>query len=123
MGVHSLAEFPLTPAPHSKQEPTKRPLSFSEAGSWMRSLLRIDHSDKSPKFTSHSLKATMLSYAAKRGCTFEDRLSLGYHTQPLRVALTYSRDGASRPLRVLMEILREIRAKQFMPDDSRSGRF
>ena len=38
------------------------------------------------------------------------------------MALVYSRDGASRPLRVLETLLREIRLKRFDPNDTRSGR-
>ena len=60
---------------------------------------------------------TCLSFAAKRGCSFEDRLSLGYHTHSLKMALVYSRDGASRPLRVLESVLKEIRLKAFDPNE------
>ena len=52
---------------------------------------------------------TMLSMLAKRGSSFEDRLVLGYHTQGLKMALTYSRDAASRPLQILCGVLNEIR--------------
>ena len=85
LGIHDLKVFPLT-APDSMQEPTERPLSSSEAGSWMRALLSIDGTNKQVRFSSHSLKATCLSFAAKRGCSFEDRLSLGYHTHSLKMA-------------------------------------
>ena len=122
LGMHDLTVYPVMPAPDSSHMPTVRPLSSTEAGSWMRDLLKVDSSNKQLKVTSHSLKATCLSYAAKRGCSFEDRLSLGYHTHNLKMALCYSRDGAARPLRVLEQILREIREKVFNPDDTRSGR-
>eukprot|EP00435_Cladocopium_sp_Y103_P006727 s5228_g2.t1 len=122
LGIHDMKQFPLMPAPDPQQIPTVRPLSSTEAGSWMRDLLQINHDDKSVRFSSHSLKSTCLSYAAKRGCSFEDRLSLGYHTQHLKMALVYSRDGSSRPLRVLESILKEIRTKVFNPNDTRSGR-
>jgi hypothetical protein len=122
LGIHELSEFPLMPSPNAQREATVRPLSTSEAGSWMRDLLQVDNADKSQRFSSHSLKATCLSFAAKRGCSFEDRLSLGYHTHSLKMALVYSRDGASRPLRVLETLLREIRLKRFDPNDTRSGR-
>ena len=110
------------PAPNSAQEPTERPLSSTEAGSWMRALLKVDCTNKTVRYSSHSLKATCLSYAAKRGLSFEDRLSFGYHTQSLKMALMYSRDGASRPLRVLDGLLKEIRNRHFNPNDTRSGR-
>ena len=38
------------------------------------------------------------------------------------MTLSYSRDAASRPLRVLERVLREIRVGTFDPDSSRSGR-
>ena len=122
LGIHDLQNFPLMPAPNSDHEPTERPLSSTEAGSWMRALLKVDCANKAVRYSSHSLKATCLSYAAKRGLSFEDRLSLGYHTQNLKMALVYSRDGASRPLRVLEALLKEIRNKTFNPNDTRSGR-
>lgn len=110
------------PSPDKHLSPTCRPLSATEAGNWMRELLEIKLSSKEIRISSHSLKATMLSYVAKRGCSFEDRLSLGYHTQPIKMALVYSRDGASRPLRVFCHVLMEIRQNIFNPNDTRSGR-
>ena len=54
--------------------------------------------------------------------TFEDRLALGYHSSGLRMALTYSRDGASRPLAILCAVLRETRHGVYKPDETRSVR-
>jgi hypothetical protein len=59
---------------------------------------------------------------AKRGVNFEDRLVLGYHTNKLRMAMTYSRDSAARPLAILAQVLQEIRDGVFDPDSTRSGR-
>ena len=39
-----------------------------------------------------------------------------------KMTLSYSPDAASRPLRVLEKLLREIRVGIFDPDSSRSGR-
>ena len=61
------------------------------------------------RLTSHSCKCTCLSYLAKRGAGYEDRLVLGYHSNKLRMTLTYSRDAAARPLALLALVLREIR--------------
>ena len=74
------------------------------------------------KLTSHSCKCTCLSFMAKRGVNFEDRLVLGYHTNKLRMAMTYSRDSAARPLAILSQVLMEIREGTFDPDCTRSGR-
>lgn len=123
LGVHNLATYPLMPAPDSQGMPTVRPLQSSEAGAWLRSL--IDEQEKTGgkfQFTSHSFKCTCLSFCARRGIAFDDRLALGYHTQHVKMALAYSRDGASRPLAVLMKVLKEIRLGMFDPNDTRSGR-
>ena len=37
------------------------------------------------------MKATMLSYAAKRGYSHQDRLSLGHHVHPYQMADVYAR--------------------------------
>ena len=123
MKILDLSSYPLMPAPSQDGMPTVRALTASEAGKWMRLLLGNPQSeDVAVKLTSHSFKATRLSMLSKRGCSFEDRLALGYHTSGLRIALSYSRDGASRPLAILCAVLREIRHGVYGPDETRSGR-
>ena len=123
MKIVDLSTYPLMPAPSQDGTPTVRALSTPEAGRWMRLLLGKPQSeDVTVKLSSHSFKATCLSMLAKRGCSFEDRLALGYHTGGLRMALTYSRDGASRPLAILCSVLREVRHGVYRPDETRSGR-
>ena len=123
MGIESFELFPLMPAPNEEGSPTVRPLSTSEAGGWMCHILgKYAGTDIGVRYASHSLKATTLSFCAKRGIGFEDRLCLGYHAGPLKMALTYSRDGASRPLAVLTGVLDEIKRGIFHPDSTRSGR-
>ena len=123
LDIEDLTQYPLMPAPSASGEPTVRALTTSEAGQWLRMLLRNPQvADPTLKITSHSLKSTCLSYLAKRGVGFEDRLALGYHTSSIRMALTYSRDGASRPLAVLCAMLQEIRHGIYKPDVTRSGR-
>ena len=122
MDVCDLSKFPVMPAPDREGVATVRPLNTSEASKWLNMILeRFGHIDCT--YTSHSLKATCLSFAAKMGCNFEDRLALGYHTNPLRIALRYSRDASARPLRVLESCLAKIRNGEFRPDETRSGRF
>ena len=110
-----------------KGVPSVRPLSTAEAAKWLQLILMQQSAKMSVqpplKYTTHSFKATCLSFLAKFGAAFEDRLALGYHTDQVRMALRYSRDGASRPLRVLEECIHEIRAGRFLPDETRSGRF
>ena len=127
LDIDDLSVFPLMPAPDEGGTPTIRPLSTSEAGKWLHVILMQQVSKtavQSPlQYTSHSFKATCLSYLAMFGCSFEDRLALGYHTDQVRMSLRYSRDGASRPLRVLEECIRAVREGRFFPDETRSGRF
>ena len=127
LGIDDLATFPLMPAPDEMGQATVRPLNTKEACGWLHLLLRqkVDTLGMSEplKYTSHSFKATTLSHLAKYGCSFEDRLALGYHVDQLRMALRYSRDGASRPLRMLETCLADIRNGRFQPDETRSGRF
>ena len=127
LGIEDLNEFPLMPAPCEQGTATVRPLSTQEAGKWLMLLLSQNGVEsklaKPLHYTSHSFKATTLSYLAKYGCSFEDRLALGYHVDQVRMALRYSRDGASRPLRVLESCLADIRSGRFRPDETRSGRF
>ena len=71
---------------------------------------------------AHSLKHTLLSFAAKRGLSPHDRKLLGYHLDKSEVSLaTYSRDMLSDPLRQLGVLLLEIQHGTFQPDNTRSG--
>ena len=76
----------------------------------------------SPSLRSHSLKHTLLSFAAKRGFDPHIRKLLGYHLDRQEVTLaTYSRDLLAEPLRQLKSMLHEIQAGTFKPDSTRSG--
>ena len=71
---------------------------------------------------AHSLKHTLLSFAAKRGLPPHVRKLLGYHLDRSEVSLaTYSRDMLSDPLRQLSVLLLEIQHGTFQPDNTRSG--
>ena len=120
--INNLSVYPLMPAPDSVLEPTRRPISTAEAKRWIHHLLGPELVKPGAKLTSHSCKCTCLSFMAKRGVNFEDRLVLGYHTNKLRMAMTYSRDSAARPLAILAQVLTEIREGTFDPDCTRSGR-
>ena len=109
LGIEDLRSFPLMPAPQEDLTPSVRPLMTCEASKWL-SLVLCEHFENSGgpeplQYTSHSFKATCLSYLAKMGRGFNDRLALGYHVGQVSMALRYSRDGASRPLRVLEDFL------------------
>ena len=119
--INDLRQFPLMPSPDRNLEPTRRPISTQEAKLWIHHLLG-DEVSAGSKLTSHSCKCTCLSFLAKRGAPIEDRLTLGYHSNKVRMALTYSRDSAARPLALLSHVLWEIRTGVFEPDNTRSGR-
>ena len=119
--IENMGKFPLMPAPNISLEATRRPVSTHEAKLWIGHLLCLEDAGKA-KLTSHSCKCTCLSFLAKRGASIEDRLVLGYHSNKMRMALTYSRDSIARPLALLSHVLMEIRTGVFEPDNSRSGR-
>ena len=113
----------VMPAPDQFGNPCARPLESCEAGAWLRKLLKgTSEVDSDERISSHSCKATILSYAAKRGIDVPHRLQLGYHTGQFRMSMVYSRDGASASLLILEKLLCEIRQKLFLPDVTRSGR-
>ena len=112
----------IIPAPDPEGSPPRRALESDEAGCWL--LLGEKHSrgDSCRAISSHSLKATMLSFAAKRGYSHLDRLSLGHHIHPYQMADVYARDAAARDLRLLDSLIKEVRSGIFKPDESRAGR-
>ena len=114
--------YPLMPAPNGEGEPTVRPLSTSKLGKWVRMILdwnSLLHAEA--KITSHSCKATLLSFLAKYGASIPDREILGGHTGHMKSVLTYSRDALATPLRALEDTLQKIRSGNFDPNASGSG--
>ena len=113
------------PAPDQNGMATQRPLESGECGKWLRRLLGVESSTapgQDRRVSSHSLKCTMLSYAAKRGLSVPDRLMLGYHSSQMHMAMVYSRDGAAASLLLLEKLIDEIARGKFRPDSTRSGR-
>jgi hypothetical protein len=100
----------------------KMALSSSQAGEWIRLIFNSGGVAKSfSRVTSHSFKATLLSWAAKGGLSKEHRCILGYHTLDSNQSmLHYSRDEQAAPLRALKRLLHMIKQGQFIPDNTRS---
>lgn len=118
-----LGEVPLLPAPNLNGGWCKRPLSSSEAVNWMRQLCILFGVRFIDGVRAHSMKVTLLSWAAKRGLPPDVRKALGYHIDSNELSMmTYSRDAMARPLRKLEAMLAEVRLGTFLPDESRSGR-
>ena len=125
MGLAFPPEGLIMPAPDKNGEPTQRPLESGECGKWLRRLLNVEESKTDGperRISSHSLKCTMLSFAAKRGLSVPDRLMLGYHSSQMHMALVYPRDGAAASLILLERLIEEIAKGKFKPDSTRSGR-
>jgi len=110
------------PAPDRHGIPTGRPLETQECAAWIRKIVGTSVDSSSRRVSSHSLKSTMLSYAAKRGIGIPERLQLGYHTSNFQMGMVYSRDGAAASLMVLEKLISEISQGKFDPDQTRSGR-
>ena len=122
LGIQWPPEGLVMPAPDREGSPSSRPLDTQECAAWLRKLVGIDSGCDSRRVASHSLKSTMLSYAAKRGLGIPERLQLGYHTSNFQMGMVYSRDGAAASILVLENLITEIAQGKFNPDETRSGR-
>ena len=124
LGISFKAGHPTLPAPDSDGRPTRRPLYTDEMKQWINLVLtNRGHSIEGRRLTSHSCKCTMLSWLAKHGDDWTDRMALGGHISFMKSAVVYSRDAMARPLRILEALLLDIRLSRFLPDETRSGRF
>ena len=66
----------IMPAPGLQAQVTSRPLETQECAAWLRKLVGSQESSAERRISSHSLKSTLLSFAAKRGIGVEERLQL-----------------------------------------------
>ena len=115
---------PVMPAPNISGAPTSRPLSTAEMKLWVHQLLEASgHNLESRRITSHSCKTSMLSFCAKFGIEWTDRMVLGGHVSHLKSVIIYSRDCLALPLQKMSNMLMAIRDGTFQPDNTRSGRF
>ena len=122
LGVAWPPEGLVMPAPGLQGEVTSRPLETQECAAWLRKIVGSQDGEPGRRISSHSLKSTFLSYAAKRGIGIPERLQLGYHTSNFQMGMVYSRDGAAASLLVLEKLIKEIETGYFRPDETRSGR-
>ena len=116
--------LPVMPSVLATGTFSKFPLDSSSASKWLKELLvRAGFSrEEVAGISSHSLKATALSWTAKYGLSRETRQILGYHrVQGAQSALHYSRDEQAGPLQYLQTCYDEITAGTFNPDSTRSG--
>ena len=103
-----------------------RPMSTGEATLYLKEFLvgsRFKVSDLT-NIGCHSLKCTVLSWAAKGNyMTLPDRRLLGHHLDPAAASpVTYSRDELTRLMKSVNDMVVDIRERKFKPDASRVWR-
>jgi hypothetical protein len=123
-GLKAAGEFnaAIQPAPNVNKanEWLVRRLSCSEVTLVLRGLLGCSD----PDLTSHSLKATCLSWAAKAELPRDQRRLLGRHASAIQDSdSVYARDLAFAPAQALQRVIILIRDGHFTPDQNRAGYF
>ena len=105
--------FPLLPNPAVGNGWTKMPVTVGAGSQWLRALLSgVPHHSSTPLGT-HSCKATLLSWAAKWAMAHAPRRILGYHSEGRdKSLLTYSRDGMAGPLRLLCQMIDDVKIQR-----------
>ena len=122
--LHSSGGEPgaLMPAPNPKGGWFRRPTTTQEGSMWLRGLLGLPKDGSG--VSTHSLKATGLSWAAKGFLKKEDRLVLGRHSQAAGgMEADYSRDLQARALQRFSMLIEKIRLGLFQPDKPRGSRW
>ena len=108
---------PLLPAPRLGGSFGARPLTTQEAAEWLRLLLR--GTDRCESFKAHSMKTTLLVWAAKAGLDKEVRAVLGHHASALQGSeVVYSRYLQTRALRKLNMMLHRVRIGLGLDDEA-----
>ena len=112
----------LMPAPLPGGGSSKARLSTSEACVWLRELMVTGGlpADVAMRYSAHSMKATLLAWAACFPLSHDERRVLGGHIKPGdRSVLVYSRDAIAGPLRSLEVVLNRVASGEFRPDAPR----
>ena len=103
-----------------------RRMTTAEGSFWVKDVLVMLGMDVSQaaSYSTHSLKATCLSWASKAGSlTLQERLWLGHHeSEESKMAITYARDALVGALIKLRMIVEAIKGDLFDPDLSRADR-
>ena len=108
----------LCRAPLRDGDLSERPLETSEINGFLCNVLGLEQDKRA---SSHSLKATTLSWSSRFGLEEDARVLLGHHEHPSKPLAVYSRDMLSRPLKLYESMLLSVRMGAFQPDTSRSG--
>ena len=100
---------------------TKRAMTSEEGSDFMRRVLKAPKTEER-RISSHSLKSTVMSWAAKYGLSEHSRAILARHASKAATATAvYSRDLLSPVLRELNLVINAVRTGAFCPDATRSG--
>ena len=122
LATSGLIQGALLPAPILGDHVSwmKRPLSPGEVTSILKGFLGCDDA----LLSSHSLKATTLSWAPKAEVPREQRRILGRHSSAIQCADSfYSRDMSVGPVNSLQKVIRLIKDGTFCPDATRANYF
>ena len=120
IGLEDVGQMPFCPAPDQNARPTVRGIDSEEATAWLRLLLKgVLTVNQEP--SSKSFKATVLSWAAKRGVDGLSIQRLGYRASG-GLDIVYSRDAQAPYILIVEKLLDEVREGKFRPDDTRGGR-
>ena len=109
--------------PHFGEDgvPTGNAMSSQQITKWLRGIL-AEVSPDSSRLSSHSLKATGLTWAASAGVALDTRRLLAHHVHDsARSTETYSRDVLAPAARIFEEVLLAIRDGDFVPDNPRGS--
>lgn len=116
----NLSKF-IQPADHQANEVwLQRRMTTAEGSWWVKDLLvMVGMSvDQAAEYSTHSLKTTCLSWAAKSGnMSVTERLWLGHHqNSESKMAVVYARDALATVLTKLHRIIEAIQRGLFDPD-------
>ena len=100
------------------------PMSSGEATCWIRELLSSAGVEDYERFSSHSAKCTLLTWAGMTTLfTREERTLLGHHVEPqTKSATIYNRDSQIMLQYKVLKLINLIRPKKLKPDASRAER-
>ena len=100
------------------------PMSSGEATCWIRELLSSAGVEDYERFSSHSAKCTLLTWAGMTTLfTREERTLLGHHVEPqTRSATIYNRDSQIMLQYKVLKLINLIRTSKLKPDASRAER-
>ena len=115
----------LMPAMSPGGQFLQRPMTAAEGSLWLREILHTQgFKGDLEQYSSHSLKATALSWSAKSGTmTYEERLTQGHHCSPKHgMALLYSRDALAEILTKVARVVSAIGRGVMNPDLPRAER-